>query len=159
MRSRPAASFAIFSIATLLAALCGCASVEPLPPTPAEQAQQIEPLLAAAGFRILPADNPERHKQLQSMAPLQLQYYVGKKGNLHYFMADPYYCNCMYIGSEKDYQNYQQIRLNQQFQTTQGEITQQQLEAQQLEEMDMQEEMFNPYGLGLVGPMGPAIYW
>jgi hypothetical protein len=25
--------------------------------------------------------------------------------------------------------------------------------------MDFQEEEFNPYGLGLVGPMGPSLYW
>jgi hypothetical protein len=28
-----------------------------------------------------------------------------------------------------------------------------------MEEMDFQEEEFNPYGLGLVGPMGPSLYW
>ncbi|MGB8412668.1 MAG: hypothetical protein WCE23_07570 [Candidatus Binatus sp.] len=51
------------------------------------------------------------------------------------------------------------MKLNEQFQAKEGEISQQTLEAQQLEEMDMQEEMFNPYGMGLVGPMGPAMYW
>ena len=74
-------------------------------------------------------------------------------------MADPYYCKCMYIGSEADYQKYEKLKLNEQFEEREGQISRQNLEAQQLEEMDMQEEMFNPYGLGLVGPMGPAIYW
>jgi hypothetical protein len=25
--------------------------------------------------------------------------------------------------------------------------------------MDEQEEMFNPYGIGLYGPMGPSLYY
>jgi len=160
MRQRPSTSVAVFFlIATFSAALFGCGSIQPQPPAPQQQAEQIEPLLSAAGFRMLPADTPERQKQLESLLPLQVQYYIGKTGNLHYYMADPYLCKCMYIGSEKNYQNYEKLKLNEQFEEREGEISRQNLEAQQLEEMDMQEEMFNPYGLGLVGPMGPAIYW
>jgi len=143
----------------LSAALCGCGSIQTPPPTPAQQAEKIEPMLSAAGFRMLPADTAEREQHLELLLPLQVQYYVGKTGNLHYYMADPYYCKCMYIGTEEDYQKYQRLKLNEQFQVKEGEISRQNLEAQQLLEMDMQEEMFNPYGMGLVGPMGPAIYW
>ncbi len=160
MRQRPSTSVAVvFLIATFSAALFGCGSVQTPAPTPAQQAEQIEPMLSAAGFRMLPADTPERQKQLESLLALQVQYYVGKTGNLHYWMADPYYCKCMYIGTEEDYQKYEKLKLNEQFQAKEGEISRQNLEAQQMEEMDMQEEMFNPYGMGLVGPMGPAMYW
>jgi hypothetical protein len=160
MPQRPSASIALFfMIAAFAAALFGCGSMQQAPPTPEQQAEEVEPMLSAAGFRILPADTPERQKQLESLVPLQVNYYVGKTGNLHYYMADPDYCKCMYIGSEQDYQQYEKLKLNQQYESKEGEISRQNLEAQQLEDMDMQEEMFNPYGLGLAGPMGPSIYW
>ena len=145
-----------------IAALCGCGSIktmEPQPPTPQQQAEQIEPMLSAAGFRMLPADTPERQQHLETLVPLQVNYYMGKTGNLHYYMADPDYCKCMYVGSEQDYQKYEQLKLNQLSEAKEGEISRQNLEAQQLQDMDEQEEMFNPYGMNLWGPMGPSIYW
>jgi len=116
-------------------------------------------MLSAAGFRMLPADTPDRQKQLESLLPMQVLYYVGKTGTLHYYMADPFYCKCMYIGSEQNYQKYERLKLNQQLVAKEGEVSRQDLEAQQMEDMDLQEEMFNPYGMSLAGPMGPAIYW
>jgi hypothetical protein len=160
MPQRPSTSTIIFLlIAAFSAALAGCGSIQPPPPTPEQQAAQLEPMLSAAGFRMLPADTPERQKQLESLLPLQVLYYVGKTGTLHYYMADPFYCKCMYVGSEENYQKYERLKLNQQLVAKEGEISRQDLEAQQMEDMDLQEEMFNPYGMGLVGPMGPAMYW
>ncbi|MFZ0677329.1 hypothetical protein [Candidatus Binatus sp.] len=160
MPTRPISStvFCIL-IAAISAALAGCGSMQPPPPTPEQQAEQLEPMLAAAGFRMLPADTPERQKQLASLLPMQVLYYVGKTGKLHYYMADPSYCKCMYIGSEENYQQYEKMKLNQQFQAKEGEVSRENLEAIQMEDMDEQEEMFNPYGMSLAGPMGPAIYW
>jgi hypothetical protein len=153
----------IFLIAAFSAALLGCGSIkqsiEPQPPTPEQQAEQVEPMLSAAGFRMLPADTPERQKQLESLVPLSVNYYIGKTGNLHYYMADPDYCKCMYIGTEENYQQFEKLKLNQQYAAKEGEISRENLEAQQMQEMQFQEEAFNPYGLGLVGPMGPAMYW
>jgi hypothetical protein len=159
MPRRPTAS--IFLIITALSvALAGCGSIKPpQPPTPEQQAEQVEPLLAAAGFRMLPADTPQRRQQLASLVPFDVNYYVGKTGTLHYYMADPDFCKCMYIGTEENYQQYERLKLNQQFQAKEGELSRENLEAIQLQEMQEQEEAFNPYGLGLVGPMGPAMYW
>jgi hypothetical protein len=149
----------IFLIAAFSAALAGCGSIQPTPtPTPEQQAEQTEPMLTAAGFRMLPADTPERQKQLESLVPFDVNYYMGKTGNLHYYMADPVYCKCMYIGTEENYQQYEKLKLNQQYQEKEGAISRENLEAQQMQEMDEQEEMFNPYGMGLVGPMGPVLY-
>ena len=155
----------LISIAALFfaVALAGCGSIKndlsPPPPTPQEQAAKMEPMLSAAGFTMLPADTPESQAKLSSLLPVQVQYYIGKKGRLHYYMADPYYCRCMYIGSEQAYQQYEKIKLNEQFEQQEGEISRENLEERQMEEMDLQEEMFNPYGMSLAGPMGPAIYW
>ena len=160
MPTRPISSIVCcVLIAAISAALAGCGSIQPPPPTPEQQAEQLEPMLAAAGFRMLPADTPERQKQLASLLPMQVLYYVGKTGKLHYYMADPSYCKCMYIGSEENYQQYEKMKLNQQFQAKEGEVSRENLEAIQMEDMDEQEEMFNPYGMSLAGPMGPAIYW
>src|SRR5690348_13605593 len=101
---------AAFSSA-LAGLLCGCGSLNPPPPTPIEQAQKIEPNLSAAGFTMLPADTPEREQKLSTLLPLQVQYYVGKTGKLHYWMADPYYCKCMYVGTEQAYQQYEKIKV------------------------------------------------
>jgi hypothetical protein len=164
MPTRPISSvvFCVL-IAAISAALAGCSSVsnslEPQPPTPEQQAEQLEPMLSAAGFRMLPADTPERQQQLATLVPLDVNYYVGKTGTLHYYMADPNYCKCMYIGSEENYQQYEKMKLNQQFQAQEGEVSRENLEAIQMEDMDEQEEMFNPYGMSLAGPMGPAMYW
>jgi len=157
---RPITSIVLFFlIAVFSAALAGCGSIQPPPPTPEQQAEQLELMLSAAGFRMLPADTPEHQHQLQSLVPLQVNYYIGKTGKMHYYMADPNYCKCMYIGSEQNYQKYEQLKLNQQLVAKEGEISREDLEAQQMEDMDFQEEMFNPYGMSLAGPMGPAIYW
>src|SRR5258708_28298762 len=109
--------------------------------------------------RMSTADTPDRQKHLESLLPMQVVYYVGKTGTLHYYMADPFSCKCMYIGSEQNYQQYEKMKLNQEFQAKEGEVSRENLEAQQMEDMDLQAEMFNPYGMGLVGPMGPALYW
>jgi hypothetical protein len=164
MPQRRAVSLArSFIVAALAAALFGCTSlknsIETPPPTPQQQAEQIEPMLSAAGFRMLPADTPERQQQMQSLVPMQVNYYIGKTGTLHYYMADPDYCKCMYVGTEQNYQQYEKLKLNEQYESKEGEISRQNLEAIQMEDMDQQEEMFNPYGMNLYGPMGPSIYW
>jgi hypothetical protein len=162
MPQRPTTSLALLILIAAFS-LGGCSSiaqsVEPQPPSPQQQAEQVEPILSAAGFRMLPADTPQRQQQLQSLVPLQVNYYVGKTGNLHYYMADPDYCKCMYIGTEENYQQYEKLKLNQQYQEKEGAISRENLEAIQLQDMEEQEDAFNPYGLGLVGPMGPAMYW
>src|SRR5512143_4104771 len=67
------------AVITILAALAasiaaaGCAATQ-VPETPIERAQRIEPMLNAAGFRVLPADTPERRSQLASMTPLQIRF-------------------------------------------------------------------------------------
>jgi hypothetical protein len=122
-------------------------------PTPEQKAAQIEPMLAAAGFVMLPADTPKRQQQITNLPPLQISYYVGKTGKLHYWMADPNYCKCLYLGSEQAYQRYEQMRLQEKWEQKEDETARTSLEAAQEEQMDAQIEEFNPYGgLGWVGP-------
>jgi hypothetical protein len=144
--------------------LCGCSGssgVQNLEydlgkPTPQEaahaRAQDLEPMLTAAGFVMLPANTPARRARLESLPPLKLSYYVGRTGKLHYWMADPEFCNCMYVGSEMAYQRYDQMRLNEKWQQREARISENQMEAAQEEQMDMTEEMVNPYGVAFPGP-------
>src|ERR1700724_292237 len=161
MPQRATVSLVLFSlVAAFSAGSLGCGSIKPPPsPPPEQQAEQLEPMLSAAGFRMLPADTPERQQQLSSLVPMQVDYYLRQTGTLHHDMADPAFCKCMYVGTEENYQQYEKLKLNQQFQAKEGEISRENLEAQQMQIMDEQEEMFNPYGMSLVGPMGPAMYW
>jgi hypothetical protein len=142
--------------AILGVSLAGCASLEPQLPTPAERAEALEPMLSAAGFRVLPADTQEKLQHLNLLEPLKVQYYVGKTGAIHYYMADPYNCHCMYIGSEEAYQKYEQIKLNEKWNREEARSARENEMAAQEEEMNTQMEMFNPYGVGMYGP---SMYW
>ena len=142
---------------SLAAVLSGCASLQPPQPTPQEKAQRLGAMLSAAGFRMVPADTPESQQKLASVLPLDVQYTVGRLGKMHYWMADPYDCKCMYVGSEQAFQKYEKMKLNEEWAEKEDRIAQENLEYRQMEEMDMQEEMFNPYG-GF-GYFGPNYYW
>lgn len=78
----------------LCGALAGCA---PKRLTPAQRAERMDSLLAASGFRPLPADTPEKVAHLESLPPLKLKKTM-KDGVEQYWFADPYLCKCMYVG-------------------------------------------------------------
>jgi hypothetical protein len=123
----------IFRVAltTLLITIAtGCATQE----TPAQQAKRVEPMLSAAGFHVHPADTPARQAQMQSLTPLKMRFYP-RNGKMHYWFADPYYCDCIYSGNEQAYAAYQQIRLQQQM------VHQQEMTAQINEDAASQESM------------------
>ena len=72
------------------------------------EAEQVDSLLAAAGFEMLPADTPKKQAMLNSLPPLQLQYRV-KNGNPLYFYADSYNCKCVYTGDQAAYDRYAKL--------------------------------------------------
>jgi hypothetical protein len=155
------------AIATTLLglALAGCGTAEsPLPsvqslreevrppPAPAATAQNIEPMLEAAGFVKLPADTPERQQKLASLEPLKLNYYVGKTGKLHYWFADPGTCHCLFHGDDQAYQRYEQMKAQNRFDVAASPQHRDSAETYQREQMDLQLEEFNPYGFSTTGP-------
>ncbi len=103
--------------------------------TPQERAKQIEPMLSAAGFNMVPADNPDKLKGIQSLPPLKIRYYTAN-GQLHYWFADPDYCRCVYTGNEAAYQQYEKLKLQSQM------VQQEQMAAEANE--DAAEEMMMP---------------
>jgi hypothetical protein len=88
----------------LLAALllAGCTAIR------RSEARQTEPLLAAAGFQAIPANTPERLTDLHTMPPLQLVA-RPKDGHFVYTYADPYDCQCLYVGGPAEYSAYQRL--------------------------------------------------
>lgn len=122
----------------VLLVLAGCSLFRV---TPQQQAAQVEPVLAAAGFRILPADTPEKVAHLQKLPPLKLTP-RQHNGQIQYAYADPYSCTCLYVGDEQAFQTYQRLALEQ-------NIANEQREAAMLNEdaaTQMQMDFWGPFG-------------
>ena len=82
----------------------GCATVR------RHEAKDTGDMLVAAGFRPKPADTPERERHLRAMQPLKLVS-DSKDGKLVYRYADPYSCDCLYVGDEQAYTEYKRLAL------------------------------------------------
>ena len=67
-----------WGIAIVALAVSACATQE----TPEQRARRMEPMLAAAGFHVHPADTPAKQANLQAMEPLAIRF--KPKGNQMY---------------------------------------------------------------------------
>lgn len=74
-----------------------------------EQAQTIEPMLAAAGFDVSVADTPAKLDHLEELPAMRLVPH-RQGGTLYYGFADPYVCKCLYVGDADDYARYQKLK-------------------------------------------------
>lgn len=92
----------MFVVAAALLTLSGCAAIR------RHEAGSTEQLLAAAGFQMRLADNPERVHDLDVMPPLKLIARSHDDG-VRYTFADPYKCRCLYVGGDKEYSAYQRL--------------------------------------------------
>ena len=92
---------------TLSPMLYGCASMQQ------QQVSATEELLAAAGFKIRPADTPERMAHLNTLQPYEL-IARSKEGEFVYTYADPQYCKCLYAGGPKQYQEFERLKFQRQ---------------------------------------------
>jgi hypothetical protein len=111
--------------------------------TPTQKAQRIDPVLAAAGFKMVTADSPKKHEIFASLPPLKMHYYVAKDGKARYWFADPYECNCVYEGDTKAYQRYQNLRIQQQLVREEEETAE--LNQDAAMQMNMYDPFFFPY--------------
>ena len=116
--------------AAALLTLSGCATIR------RQEAASTEQLLAAAGFQMRAADNPERVDDLAAMPPLKIVQ-RNQDNNLSYTFADPYKCRCLYVGGPKEYSAYQHL-------VTEQQIAQERIWAEE-----------NALNWGLWGPWGP----
>lgn len=67
--------------------------------------QNKEDMLAAAGFRIVPADTSQRQASLASLPPHKFVQRV-RNGNIIFTYADPTICDCLYVGNQAAYDRY-----------------------------------------------------
>jgi hypothetical protein len=91
----------LYSITILLAGSLGCATM---------MAQDKERQLSAAGFQMKMADTADKESHLAGLEQRKL-FPTKMQGDLVYVYADTKGCNCMYVGSEADYQRYQRIAM------------------------------------------------
>ncbi len=101
-------------------AMVGCAAMR------RHEARDTGDLLVSAGFTTKPADTPERAQQLHAMPPLKLVS-QSKDGHVVYRYADPYSCDCLYVGDQQAYAEYERLAL-------QKQIADERLEAAEAEE-------------------------
>ncbi len=132
-------------LSVLLTVICGCAAVNPMiaqapPQTPREQAQEIEPILATAGFQSLFPSTTQQKNRLKALPSMKMGYYLDRHGTANYWLADPDYCGCLFHGDEAAYERY--LLLQKDAQTAQ--IDRQALQAQRY-----------PPPIGPFGPWGP----
>ena len=85
---------------TGLLAVAGCASQQQL-------VGQKEDLLAAAGFQIRVADNPQRLAAMRRLPPNKFDTRIVN-GQPVYLYADPLVCQCVYFGTQQNWAAYRQ---------------------------------------------------
>lgn len=102
---RQLVNYSIVSI-ILIFAMAGCAAMEK------STATNDEKMLTAAGFKMQLADTPGKIAHIQSMQQRKIITHV-KKGSVYYAYADAEFCKCLYMGTEKNYQEYEKMSIQQ----------------------------------------------
>jgi hypothetical protein len=86
--------------------LAGCAAIQ------RAERNSTEQLLSAAGFRILPANTPQRQTSLAELPPYKLHREI-RGSDVFYVYASPEQ-NFAYIGDQSAYSRYQNLIIQQQ---------------------------------------------
>jgi hypothetical protein len=97
----------VLFVALIVAAAAGCATLQ------SAGTRSTEELLSAAGFHAEPADTPEKLADLQT-PPARQVLPQTRDGKQSYVYRDPKVCQCLYVGGEPEYQQYQRLQLQQQ---------------------------------------------
>lgn len=86
--------------------ISGCTAIE------RSDATDTERKLAAAGFKIKFADTPEKMAHIKSMQQRKIVSHI-QDGAVYYAYADAEFCKCLYMGNEKNYQEYEKLAIEQ----------------------------------------------
>jgi hypothetical protein len=92
--------------AALTTMLAGCQTIEN------EQAQSTEQLLAAAGFQMKEATTPGQLANLQAMTQRKVVIHEQDR-EPRYVYADAQDCKCVYVGNERNYDEFQKLSVKQ----------------------------------------------
>ncbi len=91
-------------IVVIALTVAGCATM------PRGETRSVEQMLTAAGFQMKVADTPEKAADLRTFPTRKMT--VQRRGAASYYIyADPDLCNCLYVGTEPQYQEYQRLLL------------------------------------------------
>ncbi|MFL5284062.1 MAG: hypothetical protein ACJ8AW_24475 [Rhodopila sp.] len=71
----------------------------------AAQVQNKEDMLAAAGFKAVPANTPQRQASLAKLPPHRFVHQM-RNNTMVYVYADPTICDCLYVGGQDAYDRY-----------------------------------------------------
>src|ERR1044071_4324452 len=91
--------------AVIVAALClaaGCVNNSPSTETPTVSKADA---LLASGFKMVPANTPERQTALRQLPPQKVVRQV-RNDKVVFVYADPVNCNCLYVGNATAYGAY-----------------------------------------------------
>ena len=116
-------------------ALAGCAVVQEVQKSEATDTEQ---LLAAAGFKMRPADTPAKMAHAQTLAQRKLITHQ-RNGKVYYVYADALNCQCLYVGNAAAYQRYQQLLVERQI------AAQQRMTAEMNMDAAMNWDMYGPW--------------
>jgi len=105
--------FNMISVVALLALTAGCATTT----------QSTENMLVASGFKVVTPKTPEQSAKLQKLPPGKVAQ-IHKGGKTYYIFPDAAH-NQAYVGGPKQYQAYQQLRI-------QNKLAEQQLETAEM---------------------------
>jgi hypothetical protein len=97
----------LIAMAALFFLCAGCVSER-------DRWEETEQMLIAAGFKMQPADTPERQTQLATLPPHKLMWQSLRAGGtqtMGYIYADPDVCHCVFVGDDKAYQAFAQLSL------------------------------------------------
>ena len=92
--------FRFSAAAAAMLGIAGCVS-------PQAQVGQKEDLLAAAGFQVRPADSPHRLAAMKTLPPNRFVIHI-RDGSPVYLYADPLDCDCLYFGTQQNWDAYKQ---------------------------------------------------
>jgi hypothetical protein len=98
-------------VMTLPLAPYGCTSVQQ------QRTQATEDLLTSAGFKVRPADTPEKLTHLNTLQPFKV-IQRSKDGQPVYTYADPEFCKCLYAGGPQQFQEFKRLKAQKQEETT-----------------------------------------
>ncbi len=92
---------ALLSTAILLTLAIGCSTTKGR-----------EDMLSAAGFKMIPANTPEREAKLKSLPANEIT--TVQRDGIQYYVFPDQKNNVAYVGQEQEYQTYQKLRLQKQ---------------------------------------------
>ncbi len=96
----------ILPLVLAAALLPGCAAIEKA------ERKGTEQMLAAAGFKVLPADTPQRQSALAQLKPYTISRQI--RGNQVYYVYPDTDGNFAYVGDQNAYSKYQNLVVQQQ---------------------------------------------